>query len=264
MASTCFNPHTHEGCDLCTQWYRPYFDVSIHTPTKGVTTVFDLSVGLTEFQSTHPRRVWLSVSLISILFLCFNPHTHEGCDSSPGITSSQNIGFNPHTHEGCDFFYPYHLIVNCVSIHTPTKGVTENRNTSKELNKVSIHTPTKGVTHQHNHMKQHSAVSIHTPTKGVTLGYGNFPEQFAVSIHTPTKGVTELVGYDKTYAYVFQSTHPRRVWLPKAKCLLIPDTVSIHTPTKGVTSWLRTQRSPKDVSIHTPTKGVTFLHIEWR
>ena len=79
-----FNPHTHEGCDS-NRIPRPQAitQVSIHTPTKGVT------------QKVKP----MGVSITS-----FNPHTHEGCDFCPGLRYFQALGFNPHTHEGCDTF----------------------------------------------------------------------------------------------------------------------------------------------------------------
>ena len=38
----CFNPHTHEGCDLGSSDYHTQITVSIHTPTKGVTSKFNL------------------------------------------------------------------------------------------------------------------------------------------------------------------------------------------------------------------------------
>ena len=54
-------------------------------------------------------------------------------------------------------------------------------------------------------------VSIHTPTKGVTFLIGLLKNIIVVSIHTPTKGVTPSnIGYQ--IEYLFQSTHPRRVW----------------------------------------------------
>ena len=34
----CFNPHTHEGCDCRSGTIHLHFLVSIHTPTKGVTS----------------------------------------------------------------------------------------------------------------------------------------------------------------------------------------------------------------------------------
>ena len=78
--------------------------VSIHTPTKGVTS---------------------DTSLISISWISFNPHTHEGCDRIDALI----------------------LDVVLVSIHTPTKGVTFKPLEGIKLLVVSIHTPTKGVTY---------------------------------------------------------------------------------------------------------------------
>ena len=80
------------------------------------------------------------------------------------------------------------LLVKIVSIHTPTKGVTDCLCLQRKAKLVSIHTPTKGVTEQVTHIDTNQQVSIHTPTKGVTndlQGYSNYCE--------------------------FQSTHPRRV-----------------------------------------------------
>ena len=120
-----FNPHTHEGCDTTTKVTDGNMQVSIHTPTKGVTfksdaTDFPIPVsihtptkGVTDlcgnlsrtlgFQSTHPRRVWHTLS----------------------------------SYLGLDFY---------VSIHTPTKGVTIMQEQNRFNAEVSIHTPTKGVT----------------------------------------------------------------------------------------------------------------------
>ena len=55
-----FNPHTHEGCDSINLNYMFMDKVSIHTPTKGVTRILSLTLLLSRFQSTHPRRVWLT------------------------------------------------------------------------------------------------------------------------------------------------------------------------------------------------------------
>ena len=58
------------------------------------------------------------------------------------------------------------------------------------INYVSIHTPTKGVTWCELRGEGAAFVSIHTPTKGVTTGDVGADGNFSVSIHTPTKGVT--------------------------------------------------------------------------
>ena len=99
----CFIPHTHEGCDwadarisdmvkefqsthtkdvpLIFMHDEDIVHVSIHTPTKGVTSG----------HSTLPSAV-----------ASFNPHTHEGCDERLRNLTFYPTGFNPHTHEGCD------------------------------------------------------------------------------------------------------------------------------------------------------------------
>ena len=99
----CFNPHTHAGCDTLLRQVLWAWQVSIHTPTQGVTKysadIFnilsfnphthagcDLWIderidGLVLFQSTHPRRVWLVKGRIEGSAEGFNPHTHAGCDS---------------------------------------------------------------------------------------------------------------------------------------------------------------------------------------
>ena len=164
-----FNPHTHEGCDYAIYLITiPSHSVSIHTPTKGVTLKLKDNATTVKFQSTHPRRVWLNTYLHLMSFRCFNPHTHEGCDTA--LPSRE--GGTP------------------VSIHTPTKGVTKrSRHTYIFSRSFNPHT--------------------HEGCDGNQLA--TYPIE-SVSIHTPTKGVTvraiwllELI--------TFQSTHPRRVWL---------------------------------------------------
>ena len=54
-----FNPHTHAGCDSFTAVTLQVGEVSIHTPTQGVT-----GGGFLFFLSRKS----------------FNPHTHAGCD----------------------------------------------------------------------------------------------------------------------------------------------------------------------------------------
>ena len=99
------------------------------------------------FQSTHPRGVrqlahslCCSVGLVSIHAPtrgatkmvcrvdyrgCFNPRTHEGCDSGDAMPDIKAIGFNPRTHEGCDTIGIKHVCAYGVSIHAPTRGATK-------------------------------------------------------------------------------------------------------------------------------------------
>ena len=78
-------------------------------------------------------------------------------------------------------------------------------------------------------------VSIHTPTKGVTIGICSYSLKDLVSIHTPTKGVT-LLQIAMRIIKMFQSTHPRRVWL-KAHCSFKQNFMFQSTHPRRV--WLR-------------------------
>ena len=67
----CFNPHTHAGCDIGGWSSVININVSIHTPTQGVThTIRDFWV-MGTFQSTHPRRVWPMAQFNNILLVMF-------------------------------------------------------------------------------------------------------------------------------------------------------------------------------------------------
>ena len=151
MQKASFNPHTHEGCDLCILQRGHGIAVSIHTPTKGVTWC-QLCRDWLCYVSIHTPTKGVTYSAYRIFLdpQSFNPHTHEGCDP---------VG-NPA--EPC----------RLVSIHTPTKGVTGKTRFQCRAVSVSIHTPTKGVTEDLNTECHDTRVSIHTPTKGVT-----FPNQ---------------------------------------------------------------------------------------
>ena len=164
--------------------------VSIHTPTKGVTSSIRSVTWYTWFQSTHPRRVWRTISRCYMWVTGFNPHTHEGCDLVAACQRCPSWCFNPHTHEGCDSarFNLWKVLV--VSIHTPTKGVT-------------LHIPQS--------ILQEGCFNPHTH-EGCDLTQNNLKLFDYVSIHTPTKGVTRFGKYEGIVSILFQSTHPRRVW----------------------------------------------------
>ena len=79
-----------------------------------------------------------------------------------------------------------YLMLPAVSIHTPTRGVTDDGHAFNGFEWVSIHTPTRGVTLLSVRRELIHPVSIHTPTRGVT--------------HHWTSAITTLQ---------FQSTLPR-------------------------------------------------------
>ena len=164
------------------------------------------------FQSTHPRRVWPEYTMLRTHALSFNPHTHEGCDTRTWSLQYDTLVSIHTPTKGVTRSILVHGTLKGVSIHTPTKGVTIAAFSSYPSIKVSIHTPTKGVTCCWWLDEFIESVSIHTPTKGVTWYTKQFRVSDKVSIHTPTKGVT-LFHRKILTPNLFQSTHPRRVWL---------------------------------------------------
>ena len=98
------------------------------------------------FQSTHPRGVRLDIADFLQLQGCFNPRTHEGCDSRSSVMGLTKLKFqsthprgvrhvttgrarcqscfNPRTHEGCDPDKVFSYQELLVSIHAPTRGAT--------------------------------------------------------------------------------------------------------------------------------------------
>ena len=104
LALRSFNPHTHEGCDFMLGKMPIGKAVSIHTPTKGVTPYKHLlELNIQQFQSTHPRRVWLDLLAFPIMTALFQS------------THPRRVWLNSQR---------YCVCIPIVSIHTPTKGVT--------------------------------------------------------------------------------------------------------------------------------------------
>ena len=185
--------YTHAGCDEIGHPVWTLFDVSIHTPTQGVTKPNRWKEHRKKVSIHTPTQGVTSSSNITLLRVCFNPHTHAGCDKSVLRPKGRST----------------------VSIHTPTQGVTLLFLLFWQLQTVSIHTPTQGVTSRcprcsritfsfnpHTHAgcdpftlswTANVHVSIHTPTQGVTSHDCILIRGFQVSIHTPTQGVTLLV-----------------------------------------------------------------------
>ena len=81
--------------------------------------------------------------------------------------------FNPHTHEGCDFALGNINSGQAVSIHTPTKGVTQCAALPRLADgRFNPHTH-EGCDSDDAPHQGYTGVSIHTPTKGVTAYSAN-------------------------------------------------------------------------------------------
>ena len=96
-----------------------------------------------------------------------------------------------------------------ISIHTPTKGVTEVSEEKDGRRKNFNPHSHKGVTQFSGLNPYADFISIHTPTKGVTSGLPPSCSTSLISIHTPTKGVT-LCSATLPLLQEFQSTLPQR------------------------------------------------------
>ena len=121
------------------------------------------------FQSTHSRGVRRAyLSMARFLPPCFNPRTHEECDSMPrriylispvsihALTRSATIlmfkahkkklCFNPRTHEECDIKDKPYIRAAWVSIHALTRSATPIQSVSLQTKDVSIHALTRSAT----------------------------------------------------------------------------------------------------------------------
>ena len=125
---------------------KQFITVSIHTPTQGVTSYMDLFLARTKVSIHTPTQ---GVTLGEDFYrygIGVSIHT-----PTQGVTitrwwTSTTVCFNPHTHAGCDRRKPPNRMWLRVSIHTPTQGVTQLRLADEAAEDVSIHTPTQGVT----------------------------------------------------------------------------------------------------------------------
>ena len=164
--------------------------VSIHTPTQGVTE--------------RPPNCYTSTT-VSI-------HT-----PTQGVTTNFTKNyilcrcFNPHTHAGCDINRPPSKLQHNVSIHTPTQGVTVVRYCLWLVICFNPHTHAGCDKGAMRWVDNNVSFNPHTHAGCDVLRVIMIIE-FGVSIHTPTQGVTYIL-WERFLHKLFQSTHPRRVWL---------------------------------------------------
>ena len=153
---------------MAKELYEKWDEVSIHTPTQGVTLWLQIVTRTTRFQSTHPRRVW-RYWLVKTSRLAVSIHTPtQGVTARRHMTATLNMFQSTHprrvwrlpckdVHQRLAFqsthprrvwpyIFPLRLILIHVSIHTPTQGVTKVTLKGEDAVGVSIHTPTQGVT----------------------------------------------------------------------------------------------------------------------
>ena len=147
--------------------------------------------GYSEFQSTHPRRVWQIMSTFLTYAECFNPHTHEGCDTLNGLSSLSQTRFNPHTHEGCDII-PSKIRQVLESFNPHTHEGCDHAPPEDLKNLILFQsTHPRRVWHLH-WLKKQSRTRFQSthPRRVWPNGLSTHRKVLYVSIHTPPKGVT--------------------------------------------------------------------------
>ena len=188
---------------------------------------------------------------------CFNPHTHAGCDCELCVYG-QEIGVSIHTptqgvtqpvvptesdNDGFQSTHPRRVWLDCgqcdYCIHK-----FQSTHPRRVWHNTVVITLFPFCFNPHTHAGcdsiKHSSTSLsHSFNPHTHAGCDSGRIMFIiktgiVSIHTPTQGVTQILLDSQAQQILFQSTHPRRVWL-LAMTIVLRLLVSIHTPTQGVT-----------------------------
>ena len=143
---TCFNPHTHAGCDrsgrftLCCS-----MDVSIHTPTQGVTTLAAVNSRNPRVSIHTPTQGVTQAEVWKVWHRSFNPHTHAGCDTGRSLESLAQEFQSTHPRRVWPSASTYIASVSMFQSTHPRRVWLETP-TGSSCQPVSIHTPTQGVT----------------------------------------------------------------------------------------------------------------------
>ena len=148
-----------------------------------------------------------------ILFLDFNPRSHEGSDVCIRVAGYTITYFNPRSHEGSDFSWgSIAVMYTRISIHAPTRGATSPGEDSPLLNTISIHAPTRGAT---------SFRALQT-----------FANGFQSTLPRGERLYVWVAGC--TITYFNPRSHEGSDGYSPARLQKIP--ISIHAPTRGATS----------------------------
>ena len=170
--SANFNPHSHAGSDFVSSDHEEYGDdISIHTPTQGVTG------------RRKPQRwkVWN-----------FNPHSHAGSDFPKLFVYNGTHNFNPHSHAGSDDLDNYIAkIADDISIHTPTQGVTNMPGVREDKGSKFQSTLPRREWHKFIYLSTMDLQFQSTlPRREWLAEIAKIEKLSTISIHTPTQGVT--------------------------------------------------------------------------
>ena len=120
------------------------------------------------FQSTLPRGERQLSDRDQIKFIDFNPRSHEGSDTFPGIFQNLANNFNPRSHEGSDTLYAYRLGRIILFQSTLPRG--ERRSIQSFFYSHLDFNPRshEGSDESNRPVQKQCSISIHAPTRGAT------------------------------------------------------------------------------------------------
>ena len=164
------------------------------------------------FQSTHLHEVWPCRSNTRSAMPSFNPHTYMRCDKTKKQAENYINSFNPHTYMRCDLGDVESSNILCVSIHTPTWGVTRHlkrKLTEKLFQSTHLHEVWHVVPLQGDLLRSfnpHTYMRCDIKNSQITRDISGF------NPHTYMR--CDLLGANRLrYQSEFQSTHLHEVWL---------------------------------------------------
>ena len=162
-----------------------------------------------QFQSTLPREERPLYAFNIILYVYFNPRSHERSDTDEWLYDEEYLNFNPRSHERSDAYSPCLFFKKGISIHAPTRGATPSGSNGRcVLNyfnprsheRSDIRGRLKFGNSKNFNPRSHERSDVKT--------LDPIDDIFSISIHAPTRGATTGKEY-KQMARKFQSTLPR-------------------------------------------------------
>ena len=120
------------------------------------------------FQSTLPREERRLCVQRKDYDTDFNPRSHERSDASDVGDASTTLFQSTLPREERHVTAAEKRAVFDISIHAPTRGATNSKDSDIHWICISIHAPTRGATGSPDRNQQVNAISIHAPTRGAT------------------------------------------------------------------------------------------------
>ena len=274
-----FNSQPHKGADKKDESSHNGGEISIHSPTRGLTKNTWNWKNISVFQFTAPQGGWRHMDLITYAVLKISIHS-----PTRGLTDARYeyllglIKFQFTAPQGgWRETPPVPAYTLDISIHSPTRGLTVFLLYPVTGEEISIHSPTRGLTpsapsvNLHRIFQftapqggwpstsKHGAVHWHfnsQPPKGADESQREERNGGEISIHSPTRGLTHPYStQSRSFEYFNSQPHKgadcvlhRILWL---------FVFQFTAPQGGWPSSGGTVYPTSEISIHSPTRGLT-------